>query len=190
MKILKSGRSIIVTAVLLSLLSTFMISNVVNGYDGVKIFSSGEFAAITGNVVSDGVSSDQVKGLSSALASVMFGLIAVTALVVVTSVGKNAVTRIRESKETDADEIIEKAENAILLGEHAKAYQLYGVMRESYSLMEDDEKQEHHPRMMKIYDALSRHSNATEASFLTEKYVNGEASQDEVERLQNIVVNH
>lgn len=180
----KQGYVIIASAIMIALIGTFFVSNAVTGFATAKKgVEKSSFADITGKAIGVGTTS----GFRAAVSSVFFGLLSITALVVVARIGQNAITTIKESQGPSIKQEVEKAEKAVEEGNHPEAYALYTSIRQLYAQLEEKEKARHYQRIMQVHNALARQATAAEANYLTEKYVNGTIAEEEFERLKQII---
>jgi hypothetical protein len=182
------GRIIIVAAIILSFVGTFFVANTITGFTtATASLGKGEFASITGKAVDSGINSEQVNGLQKAAGSALLGLLSIAVLVVVARVGQNALAGIKESKASGIKGAVEKAENAVKEGNHAEAYTLYNNIKELYTQMEEEQKAQYYSRIMRIHTSLAQQATMTEAHYLTEKYLNGTITEQDFERLKQII---
>lgn len=181
-----AAHAIILTAIIASVIGTFFASNAITGFtiakEGVE---KGDFAAVTGKAI-DG-EAGQANGFRAVSGSVLFGLLSIAALVVVARIGQNAITTARQNETAGISGPIKKAEEAIEAGNHAAAYALYSSIREQYSKLAEQERAKHYRKIMKIHQDLAQQAAIIEAQHLTDKYVNGTITQDEFERLKNLI---
>ena len=183
-----AGRVIIVTAIILSLIGTFFVANTITGFTtATESLGKGSFASVTGKAVDSGIGSEQLNGLQKAAGSVLLGLLSMVTLVVVARIGQNTLAGIKESKAQSIKGAVEKAENAVKEGNHAEAYAFYNNMKELYAQLEENEKTQYYSRIMRIHRSLAQQAAMTEAHYLTEKYVNGTITEQEFERLKQII---
>ena len=168
---------IILAAVVASVIGTFFVANTVTG------FSVG-FNAITGHAVGS-----PLNGVQAATGSVLFGLLSLAALVIVARIGANSITEKDEDSGPDIKVSIEKAERAIQQGNHAAAYPIYNSLKQQYSGLESIEKLNYYARIIEIHRQLSRQATIAEANRLTDKYVNGNITEQEFEKLRELVTN-
>ena len=171
------SHAIILTAVIASVIGTFFVANTVTG------FSVG-FNAITGHAVGSPLNSVQ-----AATGSVLFGLLSLAALVVVARIGAN---RLKEQDGASSPSIkasLEKAERAIQQGNHAAAYPIYNSLKQQYSRLESIEKLNYYARIIEVHRQLSKQAVIAEANSLTDKYVNGKITEQEFERLRQLITN-
>ena len=168
---------IIFAAVVASVIGTFFVANTVTG------FSVG-FNAITGQAVGS-----PLNGIRAVTGSVLFGLLSLAALVVVARIGAN---NIKEQDEDNGPSIkvsIDRAERAIQQGNHAAAYPIYNSLKQQYSSLESLEKLNYYARIIEIHRQLSKQATIAEANRLTDKYVNGKITEQEFEKLRELVTN-
>ncbi len=203
---MKAGHVIILTAIIFSVIGTFFAANTISGFAvAKKNFTKAEFAAVTGKVTAPvATGAKQVEGLQAAMSALLFGLVSIAALVIVARVGQNTYTEIREKsaqigqspiahsakggiapKITDA---VKKAEDAIQAGNHADAFALYSIIKQQYGQLKQEEKAEHYKRIVNLHSQLSRQSAILEAQGLTDKYVKDTITQEEFERLKQLII--
>lgn len=175
---MKAGHAIILTAILVAVVGTFIATNSI----------SGNYASITGNIVAGEAKPQNLGGLQNAISGALFGLVSIAALVVVARIGQNTVTRIQEARVPGIKDNVKKAEEAIEAGNHAAAYALYNSIKSQYEQLEDEEKMRHRQRIMQVHHSLTQQAAVTEAHYLTDKYVNGTITQEEFERLKQLVI--
>lgn len=186
---MKAGHVIILTAVLVSVIGTFFAANTISGFAVAKRgFEKADFAAVTGKIVDSGDSREEVKGLQAAMSALLFGLVSIAALVIVARVGQNTYTEIQQGSTPKITDAVKKAEDAIQAGEHADAFALYGIIKQQYGQLRQEEKAEHYKRIINLHSKLSRQAAILEAQQLTDKYVKGTITQEEFERLKHLVI--
>ncbi len=181
------GYAVIAGAVLLSIIGTFFASNAITGFsvakDGV---SKGDFASLTGKAVSD-ASASQTSSLQTVVGAVLFAMAALSALVVVARIGRTTVGQASETNPGIKGRI-QVAEKAIASGNHREAYVHYNALREQYAKLNESEKATHYPKLAGIHRKLTQKSNINEAQYLTDKYVNGTITEEEFQRLKQLIV--
>lgn len=183
-----SGRIIIAVAIILSVIGTFFAANTITGFSVAKEgIAKGNFAAVTGKAVDQGINQGQLNGLQKAVGSAMLGLLSITALVVVARVGQNALAGMNEGKAPGIKSAVEKAEKAVKEGNHPEAYALYNGIKQLYAQVEEEEKAQYYSRIMHIHRSLAQQAAMTEAHYLTEKYLNSTITESEFERLKQII---
>lgn len=183
-----AGRIIIITAIVLALAGTFFVANTITGFTVAKeSVVKGNFAAVTGKAVDQGINSGQLNGLQKAAGSALLGLLSIAVLVVVARVGQNALAGMKEGKAPSIKGAVEKAENAVKEGNHTEAYALYNGIKQLYAQMEEGEKAQYYSRIMRIHRSLAQQAAMTEAHYLTEKYLNSTITESEFERLKQII---
>lgn len=178
------GHTIILTAVLVSVIGTFFAANAVTGFSVAREgIGKGDFADITGKATAE---TGQASSFQKAAGSILFGLLSIATLVVVARMGRNAFSEARQLA-PDITSRISKAEEAAESGNHAAAYSLYAELRKQYSTLAQQEKAKHHSRIMKLHRELSQQAAIMEAQHLTDKYVNGTITEEEFERLRMLI---
>lgn len=187
----RTGYTIILIAIVASIIGTFFLSNTITGFatarEGV---SKGDFASVTGKAIgelSQPQQQLQLKSLKTVASSLVFGLLSVAVLIVVARMGKNAITNAMESRTPAIQDTVKKAESAVGEGKYENAYALYNTVRELYAKLEEWQKQQHYARVMQLHSKLARQAATAEAHYLTEKYVNGTITEEEFERLKQII---
>lgn len=187
---MKVGAShiIIMSAILVSVMGTFFAANTITGLTTASdTLSKGDFATVTGKVVAE-TTAQQASGLGKAAGSILLGLASITALVVVARIGRNAMKEAMENAEPGIKDNVRKAEDAIKEGNYTEAHALYNAVREQYAKLQEQEKAQHHSRIMQLHSSLLRQATMAEAHYLTEKYVSNTITEEEFERLKQIVV--
>ena len=180
---------IIMSAILVSVMGTFFAANTITGLTTASdTLSKGDFAAVTGKMVAE-TALQQASGLGKAAGSILLGLASITALVVVARIGQNAMKNAVENAEPGIKDNVRKAEGAIKEGNYTEAHALYNAIREQYAKLQEQEKAQHHSRIIQLHSSLLRQATMAEAHYLTEKYVNNTITEEEFERLKQIVVN-
>lgn len=187
---MKAAHVLIITAILASVIVTFFAANTISGFAVAKSsLANADFAAITGKAVDAGdTGAKQVEGLQAAMSALLFGLVSVAALVVVARIGQNTYAEMRRESTPRITDALKKAEDAIQTGSHDDGLALYSIIRQQYGQLSHDEKAEHYRRIISIHRQLSRQAAVMEAQRLTEKYVNGTISEEEFERLKQLIV--
>lgn len=187
---MKAAHVLIITAILFSVIGTFFAANTINGFTVAKSsLGKADFAAVTGKAVDAGdAGAKQAEGLQAAMSALLFGLVSAAALVVVARIGQNSYAEIRQNSMPRITDALKKAEDAIQAGSHDDAFALYGIIRQQYGQLSNGEKAEHYRRIIGIHRQLSRQAAVMEAKRLTEKYVNGTISEEEFERLKQLIV--
>lgn len=187
---MKAGHVIILTAVLVSVIGTFFAANTISGFAVAKEnFAKAEFASVTGRAVDSEVSgAKQVEGLQAAMSALLFGLVSIAALVIVARVGQNTYTEIQQRSAPKITDAVKKAEDAIQAGKQADAFALYDIIKQQYGQLRQEEKAEHYKRIINLHSQLSRQAAILEAQQLTDKYVKGTISEEEFERLKQLVI--
>ena len=183
---LKAGHVIILTAIIASVIGTFFASNAITGLTATRQqVAQGNFADITGRAVSDQKAS--ASGMQTAAGAILFAMIAITGLVLVARVGREAFSEARRNT-SQIKNRIQMAEDAIENGSHKEAHFHYNAIREQYAKLKEHEKAAHYPRIARIHRQLLHKSNVREAQYLTDKYVNGRISPEEFRRLKQMVI--
>lgn len=187
---MKAAHVLIITAILISVIGTFFATNTISGFATVKTNLAGaDFAAVTGKIVDSGdQGAKQVEGLQAAMSALLFGLVSIAVLVIVARIGQNTYAEIKQNSTPKITDAVKKAEDAIQAGKHTDAFALYNIIRQQYSQLRQEEKTEHYSRIIGIHRQLSRQVAIMEAQRLTEKYVNGTMSEEEFERLKQLIV--
>ena len=193
---MKAGHVIILTAILVSVIGTFFAANTISGFTvAKKSFTRAEFAAVTGKVTATGTPDvKHVEGLQAAMSALLFGLVSITAIVIVARIGQNTYTEIKEKSAAKGgiapkiSDAVKKAEDAVLAGKHADAFALYSIIKQQYGQLKQEEKAEHFNRIANLHSQLSRQSAILEAQGLTDKYVKGTITQEEFERLKQLII--
>lgn len=174
---MKPAHLVILTAIVASVIGTFFVTNTVTG-----------FGAITGSAVAS--SSVQPEGVQAAVSSVLFALISLAALVVVARVGANTVREIsQDSSSPSIKTAIESADSAIQQGKYPAAYSLYNNIKQQYANLESVEKLEYYARIIDVHRQLAKQATIAEANRLTDKYVNGTITDQEFEKLRQLLIN-
>lgn len=183
---MKAAHVLIITAILISVIGTFFATSTISGFAVArKDFSKASFAEATATTASG---AKHVEGLQAAMSALLFGLVSIAALVVVARIGQNTYAEIKQNSTPKITDAVKKAEDAIQAGKHADAFTLYNIIRQQYGQLKQDEKIEHYPRIISIHRQLSRQLAVAEAQRLTEKYVNGTMSEEEFERLEQLIM--
>ncbi len=183
---MKSGHIIILTTILASVIGTFFASNAITGLTVAKAgVQESNFASVTGHVT---IGNGQASSIQTLAGSILFGMLAITALVVVARIGKNSVSEAMEAKAPNLKNMVKKANNAIDEGRLKEAHDLYSSMRSLYSKMQQEEKQSHFKNIMGVHQRLSQQAAIKEAQYLTEKYVDETISEKEFERLKQLII--
>ncbi|MBI2143184.1 hypothetical protein HYU20_02480 [Candidatus Woesearchaeota archaeon] len=209
---MKAAHVLIITAILASVIGTFFAANTINGLAVAKnSLGKADFAAVTGKAVDAGdTGTKQAEGLQAAMSALLFALVSIAALVIVGRIGQNSYAEIKQNsaqigrspiaqvgssrnsalggiapKITDA---LKKVEDAIQTGSHDDAFALYNIIRQQYGQLSNGEKAEHYRRIISIHRQLSRQAAIMEAQRLTDKYVKGTISEEEFERLKQLIV--
>ena len=171
------SQMIILAAVVASVIGTFFVANTVTGI-------SAGFNAITGHAIGP-----PLNGVQAATGSILFGLLSLAALVVVARIGANGIEEQEETSSPSIKANLEKAEMAIQQGNHAAAYPLYNSLKQQYSGLGPVEKLNYYARIIEVHTQLSKQAVIAEANSLTDKYVNGSITEQEFERLRELVTN-
>ncbi len=187
---MKAAHVLIITAILASVIGTFFAANTISGFAVAKnSLANADFAAVTGRAVDSGnEGASHVEGLQAAMSALLFGLVSVAALVVVARIGQNTYAEIKQNSTPRITDALKKAEDAIQTGSHSDGLALYNIIRQQYGQLSHDEKAENYSRIIGIHRQLSRQAAVMEAKQLTEKYVNGTISEQEFERLKQLIV--
>ncbi len=187
---MKAAHVLIITAILISVIGTFFATNTISGFTvAKKDFNKASFAEVTGKVVAPGASGAKpVEGLQAAISALLFGLVSIVALVVVARIGQNTYAEIKQNSMPKIIDAVKKAEDAIQAGKHTDAFTLYNIIRQQYGQLRQEEKAEHYSRIIGIHRQLSRQAAIMEAQRLTEKYVSGTMSEQEFERLEQLIM--
>ena len=186
---MKAAHMLIITAILASVIGTFFAANTISGFAVAKnSLANADFAAVTGKIVDSGDSGEHVNGLQAAMSALLFGLVSIAALVVVARIGQNTYAEIKQNSTPRITDALKKAEDAIQTGNHSGGFALYSIIRQQYGQLRQEEKAEHYKRIVNLHSQLSRQAAIMEAQRLTEKYVNGTISEEEFERLKQLVV--
>lgn len=186
---MRAGQVIILTAIIVSVIGTFFAANTISGFTVAKKgFEKANFAAVTGKAVDSETGSKQVEGLQAAMSALLFGLVSIAALVIVARVGQNTYAEIRQRSAPKITDAVKKAEDAIQAGKQADAFALYGIIQQQYSQLRQEEKAEHYKRIINLHSQLSRQAAILEAQGLTDKYVKGTITEEEFERLKQLII--
>ncbi len=187
---MKTGHVIILTTIIVAVIGTFFAANMISGFTGAKSgFANAKFAAITGAATATGASgANQAGGLQAAMGALLFGLVSIAALVVVARIGQNTYTEIRQNSTPKITDAVKKAEDALQAGKQEDAFALYGIIKQQYSQLKQEEKAEHYKRIINLHRQLSRQTAILEAQQLTDKYVKGTITQEEFERLKQLII--
>ncbi|MBI2176284.1 hypothetical protein HYU40_02950 [Candidatus Woesearchaeota archaeon] len=187
---MKAGHVIILTAIIVSVIGTFFAANTISGFTVAKeSFAKAEFASVTGKAIDSGVpGAKQVQGLQAAMSALLFGLVSIAALVIVARVGQNTYAEIQQRNIPKITDAVKKAEDAIQAGKPTDAYALYGIIKQQYSQLKQEEKAEHYKRIINLHRQLSRQAAILEAQGLTDKYVKGTITEGEFERLKQLII--
>lgn len=187
---MKAGHVIILTAVIVSVIGTFFAANTVSGFAVAKEnFAKAEFASVTGKAIDFEVSgAKQVEGLQAAMSALLFGLVSIAALVVVARIGQNTYTEIRQRSTQKITDAVKRAEDAMQAGKQADAFALYSIIKQQYGQLKQEEKAEHYKRIINLHGQLSRQMTILEAQCLTDKYVKGTITEEEFERLKQLII--
>lgn len=190
---MKAGHVIILTAIIVSVVGTFFAANTISGFTVAKEnFAKAEFASITGKAIdseaSEASGAKQVEGLQAAMSALLFGLVSIAALVIVARVGQNTYAEVQPKSAPKLKDAVKKAEDAINAGKPADAFALYGIIQQQYSQLRQEEKAEHYKRIVNLHSQLSRQAAILEAQSLTDKYVKGTISEEEFERLKQLII--
>ncbi len=181
---LGASHTIILTAVLVSVIGTFFAANAITGFSVAREgIGKGDFADITGKATAE---TGQAGSFQKAAGAIIFGLLSIATLVVVTRLGKNAVSEARQLSPGMAGRI-SRAEEATEAGNHTEAYSLYNELRAQYSMLAQQERAKHYSRIMKLHKELSMQAAIMEAQHLTDKYVSGTITEEEFERLRVLI---
>ena len=167
---------IILTAIVASVIGTFLVANTVTG------FSVG-FNAITGHAVGT------PQGVQAAASSVLFGLLSLAALVVVARIGANTLKEAEESSSPNIQTAIEKAESTAKQGSYPAAATLYKSIKQQYAQLDPLERLQYYARIIDIHRQLAKQAVIAEANYLTDKYVAGTITGQEFERLRELLTN-
>lgn len=187
---MKAGQVIILTAIIVSVIGTFFAANTISGFTVAKEnFAQAEFASITGKAIdSEASGSKQVEGLQAAMSALLFGLVSIAVLAIVARVGQNTYAEIQQRSAPKISDAVKKAEDAIQAGRHADAFALYSIIKQQYSQLRQEEKAEHYKRIINLHSQLSRQAAILEAQGLTDKYVKGTITEEEFERLKQLII--
>ena len=79
------------------------------------------------------------------------------------------------------------SEKHIRNGNHEHATPMYKEALGIYKNLSKDEKAHNYPRLMRVYNHLSLHQKQKEAKALTEKYQNGNITEQEMQRLRELL---
>lgn len=182
---MKTAHLIILIAVLASVLGTFIVADTITGLTAAKnAFSgSGGFGTVTGNAIS---ALNYARGAQTAISSALFGLISLAALVVVARIGANTVNDADEN-EPSMKTAIERAEKAAEKGSYPEAAALYNNIKLQYSQLDQLERLQYYPKIIGIHGQLAKQAKIAEASGLTDKYVTGTITEQEFERLRELL---
>jgi len=172
---MKRAHIIIITAIMASVIGTFFVTNVTTG-----------LGAITGNAVASG--SIQLESAQAAVGAFLFALVSLAALVVVARVGANSIQELSQDSGTPTmNAIIEKAESAIQRENYPAAYSHYNSIRQQYAGLETIEKLQYYARIIEVHRQLAKQATIAEANRLTDKYVNGAITEQEFEKLKQLL---
>ena len=167
-----------------------MAANTISGFTvAKKNFTKAEFAAVTGKVTAPAATgAKHVEGLQAAMSALLFGLVSIAALVVVARVGQNTYIEMQQKSVPKITDAVKKAEGAVRAGKHADAFALYSIIKQQYGQLKQEEKAEHYKRIVNLHSQLSRQSAILEAQGLTDKYVKGTITQEEFEKLKQLII--
>jgi len=134
---------------------------------------------ITGLVVGIGAVTKTVQDSINLILYVLIGL------VVVTVVGKIGYGQL--ANRNDITSHMKKAEGALQQDQHGEAYEHYNNARQSYSQLSNEDKLKHYDKLMQVYGQLKKRFELQNAQTLTDKYVDGTITSDELKRLNELL---
>ncbi|HIG98853.1 TPA: hypothetical protein HA231_05530 [Candidatus Woesearchaeota archaeon] len=146
---------------------------------------NGDFAAVTGEAVG---TVNAAQPLHAAIGSVLFGLVAIAALITITRISTSQ-TMPKTEEKTDIRQTVGMAEDALNAGNHSAAASIYNQIRGQYAQLSQGEKARHYPRIINVHAAIAKRAAISEAGLLTDKYVAGTITEEEFERLGQLVLN-
>jgi hypothetical protein len=139
-------------------------------------------SSITGAIIS----ADFVNEAKSVFMVVIFGLIAVIVLGVIVRTGFNAISS-QNPAEGQIKSALKNAESLISTGKKDEAFFHYNTARAFYSKLDAMQQAKYYDRVMATYSILLQHKNAKDAGILADKYISGNITKEELEKLRDLL---
>jgi hypothetical protein len=148
-----------------------------------KFTTSQKGNAITGAVIS----ADVINQAKSIAMMVFFSLIAVVVLGVVVRTGYTAIKGMADPAERQMKEAVSNAEGLIRQGKKDEAFAHYNLARTVYSQITPSKQAKYYDRLIATYQTLQEHQKAKEAGKLADRYIAGNITKQELEKLRELL---
>ncbi len=134
-----------------------------------------------------GAAVTNISGVGAAINKIFFVLLLVAATVILLGgvFRENAISVLPPSIRLGM--MLDKAENLIKEKRHEELHGLYTNIRHTYNELDEKNKGKYQPRALDVYSELEAHTKAKEANVLVDKYLEGNITKQEFERLRDLL---
>lgn len=144
----------------------------------------GNRQSITGAVINE----DVLREAKSVGIVVFYGLLAVVVLGVIVKAGSGAISKMSNTTEKQIKNSIRSAEELIKEGKKEEAFTHYNNARTLYSQINPSQQAKYYDNLIATYSVLQQHQKAKEAGKLADRYIAGNITREELERLKGLLI--